>query len=429
MTANLLLDEIPEYFRTGHIDSRFSDGTDIRHTYSVLNGMNGQAADWLFWSAEELADARARKDEDWTAGENARSADQMVAIRDLLGITETAVPVSVYVTDSDPEELREFVTDGSIDPLKLDSGEQVIVYAPTVCARKYENGIDGNFFLLPRQIRDEEWDLVIRNDGAFAAGMPLNLLEMAGKESGDTAAAQIWADEPDWKAHYGAMEPVRTETSIGAVLTGPVVLNDTYLYSFSLITSPKGAEALGLKMPDPEYTDVYLNGDPTPEQEEKITEEISQIGLRSRMNVENRLQINREYREKKIRQIALFSALIMLFFAVSVFMQVSGAARQIRSETRTIGTLRAVGADLKTLVGCYRLPVWVSAAAAVIPCILFYVITALPGMRLFTSNHPGVMIPVIIALAACVALACTAGIRGRLAAVARRSIVENIREL
>ena len=32
-------------------------------------------------------------------------------------------------------------------------------------------------------------------------------------------------------------------------------------------------------------------------------------------------------------------------------------------------------------------------------------------------------------MAACVALACTAGIRGRLAGVTRRSIVENIREL
>ena len=80
-------------------------------------------------------------------------------------------------------------------------------------------------------------------------------------------------------------------------------------------------------------------------------------------------------------------------------------------------------------MGCYRLPVWICAAAGLIPCLAFYVITEIPGLRLFTANHPAVMIPVLALMAACVALACTAGIRGRLAGVTRRSIVENIREL
>ena len=428
MKVNLLLEEIPAYFRTAHFDTTEEDGSRIMTTYSVLNGQTGLNMDWLTWSAEDLADARARKDEDWTAGENVRTYDQMQAVRGLLGIAEIPVPVGLYVVDADPAELQEFVSDGSIDLQKLDSGEQVLVYAPSIVARRYEKGIEGNFFLYPRQIRDDEWDLVIRNDGAFTAGMTLNLAELTAEETGETPE-QLWEEDPDWKPYYNGMETVRTKASIGAVLTGPVVMDDTYLYAFSLIVTPKGAEALGLKLPNPDYTDVYLAGDPTPEKEEKITESIEQTALRIRANVENKLQINREYREKKIRQIALFTALILLFFAVSVFMQVSGAARQIRTETRTIGTLRAVGADLNTLVRCYRLPAWISAIAAVIPCILFYVITALPGMRLFTHNHPAVMIPVIIALAACVALACTAGIRGRLVSVARRSIVENIREL
>ena len=427
LSVNLLLDEIPDYFRTVHYRYEDPEGGLVVNTYSALNGANGLISDWLFWSAEDLADARARKDEDWIASDNLQAYDQMEAVRAQLGIAQIPVPLAVYVIDPDPDALQEFVTEGIIDLQKMDSGEQVLVYAPSICARKNENGIEGNFYLYPSQIRDEEWDLVLRNDGAFTAGMPLNLLELAIGEGEGTE--QAWADEPDWKAHYSGAETVRAKATVGAVLTGPVILNETYMYSCSLIVSSKGAEAMGLKLPNPEYTDVFLAGDPTPEQEERITENISQIALRSRTNVENRLQLNREYREKKIRQIALFSALILLFFAVSVFMQVSGAARQIRSETRMIGTLRAVGADLETLVGCYRLPVWISVAAAFIPCVLFYVITAMPGMRLFTANHPLIMIPVLVVLAVCVALACIAGIRGRLAGVARRSIVENIREL
>ena len=213
------------------------------------------------------------------------------------------------------------------------------------------------------------------------------------------------------------------------MLSGPVQIVDSYMYAFSVITTPKGAEALGLILPNPEYVNIWLSGNPQPEKEAEIEEKISQTAMRAWMDVDNQLKVNREYQAKKTRQVLLFAALILLCFAVSVFMQVSGTTRQIRAETRTIGTLRAVGADLETLVGCYRLPVWACAAAALVPCLLFYGITEIPGARLFTENHPLIMIPVLIAMAACVAAACITGIRERLAAVTQESIVDNIREL
>ena len=80
-------------------------------------------------------------------------------------------------------------------------------------------------------------------------------------------------------------------------------------------------------------------------------------------------------------------------------------------------------------MGCYRLPVWISAGAALIPCLLMYAVQDIPALRLFRDYHPQVVIPALAALAACVALICTAGIRRRLAGVTRQSIVDNIREL
>ena len=156
---------------------------------------------------------------------------------------------------------------------------------------------------------------------------------------------------------------------------------------------------------------------------------IMSIAARGGMTYENLLEVNRARQAKKVREILSLTGLILLFFAVSVFMQVTGVARQIRSDTRMIGTLRAVGADLKTLVGCYRLPVWICAGVAMIPCLLFYAVSGIPALRLFTASHPLIMIPILAVLAGCVALACTAGIRGRLSGVARQPIVENIREL
>ncbi|MBR3333342.1 MAG: FtsX-like permease family protein [Clostridia bacterium] len=424
VTASLLMDEVPEYFRTHSFTRQDEEGAFIRQSWGVLD-QGSSGFDWLFWNEEELAEARIRAEDDWEVNMNLIQIDEAAMIRALDGLAATPVPIGVYVADVDAEELREFVESGEIDPEKLDSGEQILVYAPTVCMKEEDGHYYSDAFMQPRDVKDEEWDLVIRND-VFEAGMRLELLELAGK---DGEGLPWEPEESDLRNYYLDKEAVRADTTIGAVLSGPVRIVDSYMYAFSVITTPKGAEALGLILPNPEYVNIWLSGNPTPEKEAEIEEKISQTAMRAWMDVENQLKVNREYQAKKTRQVLLFAALILLFFAVSVFMQVSGTTRQIRAETRTIGTLRAVGADLEILVGCYRLPVWACAVAALVPCLVFYGVTEIPGARLFTENHPLIMVPVLIAMAACVAVACITGIRERLAAVTRESIVDNIREL
>ncbi len=422
--VNLLMENIPEYFRCRHFSLADEDGAVSLFSFGTLQALRGDSMDWLFWSDEDLADARARQDEDWRAGENIRYYDRMSAVREAQDIAETPVPIAMYIADLDTDELREYVTDGTIDPDRLDSGEQVLIYAPLTGVKKENESYFSTCFLGPEEVRENEWDVIIRND-AFTAGMPLDLLELAGREERGLLPAEV----TDLKTLYSQRDAVRARVTAGAVLSGPVRLSDTYMYSFAVITTPKGAEALGLKVPGPEYLNIWLEGDPTPEKEAEIEEKISQVAMRGWLRVDNQLKLTREYQQKKLRQILLFAGLILLFFAVSVFMQVSGTSRQIRSETRTIGTLRAVGADLKTLVGCYRLPVLVCADAGLVPCLLFYAVTEIPGLRLFTNNHPAVMIPVLVLMAGCIVLACIAGIRSRIAGVTRQSIVDNIREL
>lgn len=424
--VNLLMEKTPEYFRSFSTKNHYDDGSISITTFGILEGAwsDGGSDDWLFWNEEDKDAARTRENRDWIAETNLEHLDQMEAVRALLGITETPVPVELLVMDIDPEALRGNVEEGSIDISRLDSGEQVLVYAPTLCLKREGDSLYSDAFLLSGEIRDEEWDTVIRND-VFTAGMTLDLLELAGKDS----ETYFRNGTPDWGTYYRNMEAIRTTPAVGAVLTGSMNHDDVYLYGFAVITTPAGAKALGLKMPGPETAEIWLSGNPNPEKEAEIEEKISQVVLRGWMDVNNQLRLTREYQAKKLRQMLLFTGLIFLFFAVSVFMQVSAAARHIRSETRTIGTLRAVGADLETLVGIYRLPVQVCVAAGLIPCLLFYAVTEIPGFRLFTRNHPLIMIPLLVIMACIIAAACVEGIRSRLAAVTRQSIVDNIREL
>lgn len=425
--ANLVMEEVPEYFRSRLVKTTAEDGSVVLNMLGVLENEWGFGQDWLFYTDEELADARARQDEDWSFSSNVESAGQEAVIRNMLGLTGRIVPVSVYVADLDAEELKAFIVDGEIDMDRLDSGAEALVYAPSVCARKFETGgMEVNKWNFPREIREDEWDLVIRND-AFTAGMGLDLLQLTANEQ--AAAAFDDTDERTWEQYYRSLDAVRAGVTIGAVLNGPAKINGWYLTGFTVILSEKGARALGMNLPSPEHTDVFTEKNLTVEQEERIEAEIEQVAMRGWMDVDNQLRQAREYRAKKVRQMLLFAGLILLFFAVSVFMQVSGASRQIRSDTRTIGTLRAVGADLKTLVGCYRLPVWISAGLALVLPALFYAVCGVIGQRLFTRQHPVIMLPVLACMAACIALACIAGIRGRLAQVSRQPIVENIREL
>ena len=423
--ANLLMERAPEYFRAYKVNTTDRGGNIGFNVFGVNRLDIGGGNDWLFYTDEELADARAREDEDWEAAENIRNIDRMNMIRRLFGLTDLTVPVNVYVTDMDWKALQENVVDGAIDTDRLNSGEQALVYAPALCVKKLEGGgMEFSPWNDPRDIREEDWDVIIRND-AFTAGMTLNLLELSGSgdavpDSRESGRLQEW---------YQSMDAVNISVSVGAVLSGQIHSNDYYFGEFAVILSPAGAEALGLKLPNPDSAAVYLTGDPTLKEEEEIKNAINQIAMYGWLRVDNQLEITRAYMMKKTREILLFAGLILLFFAVSVFMQVSGASRRIRSEIRTIGTLRAVGADLRTLVGCYRLPVCICAGAALIPCLLVYAVREIPALRLFRDYHPVIMIPVLILLAACVVLACTAGIRGRLANVTRQSIVDNIREL
>ena len=427
LSANLVMEKVPEYFRPYHYNFRYEDGETVLNTVSALEQYRGFFIDWLFYGEEDLADAKACREQNWEAEANVESAEQAALIRAQLGITDSIVPVTVYVVETDPEVLQKYVVHGAIDPAALDSGNQVLVYAPTVCVKHYQNqGSHIDKWLSPEDVRDSDWDVVIRND-TFAAGMNLDLLEMAVSDPGAEMYREY--ESTDWNAYYRDVETVRVNVSVGAVLSGPVQFNDILLSGFTLLTTESGAKALGLKVPEPEYTDVYLTGDPSLAKEAELESAISQIVLRNDMSMENDLKLNRDYMKKKLRQILLFAGLILLFFAVSVFMQVSDASRRIRSDTRMIGTLRAVGADLKTLVGCYRLPVWICAALGLVLPVLFYVACAVSGMRLFTVQHPLLMIPVLAVMASCIALACTVGIRTRLAAVTRQPIVENIREL
>ena len=346
---------------------------------------------------------------------------QMRAAVDALSLPGRPVSLVLYVTDLENSDFSDCVAEGKVDVASIDAGEQILVYAPTIGI--YNIGSEDAPMYLASS--DERWHgealYKLEND-YFHAGMTLDIAQILC--DGTPVAEESYNA---WKSAYSQMEYRSVAPTVGAVLAGLPIKTD----EVCLMTTEKGARALGFDLTHLTTVSIYLDGDVDRETEESLVGRISRIGMRGDMKLRNWLQFWREEVDSIRKVSALFGGMLLLFFTVAVAMQVSGAARRIRSDSRMIGTLRAVGADEKALLEVYRLPMILTTAAGTVLAVILYIAVALWLHSLIADvkANVAVMIVVMIALGALCALCCLGGLRMRLKGVLDQSIVENIREL
>lgn len=363
-------------------------------------------------------------------------AMQMRALQKVSGVTQKLLPAQICVMTFTEEELRNNVTDGRIDMDAIDAGREILVYAPNVCFKinSGRNSLQWTSInkLFDDEIHPKDWDAVRQND-FFYSGQPLPLLQ-AAQEHWDNAKHLNFRPyiPEDMQTFYSGFELTQTTPIVGAVLKGALPVR--YMFSMGeacLITTPKGAQAMGLMVPGPEEVQVSLKGDPDLETETALARTMERIAVRRNMYYINQLSVRKEIQANKLRTVLLFIGLVALFFGVSVAMQIGNASRRIRSDQRMIGTLRAVGADGKALLGCYRLPTVLSAiCGSLLAGGIFsaLVLTHVIG-NTFQHEQLWFLAPLVLLLTALAVLCSMIGIRARLRQVLNKSVVENIREL
>ena len=334
--------------------------------------------------------------------------EQMTAAMDAQGLEGKLLSIPVYVCTLDDVDLT--VLEGKVDLAALDAGEQVLVNAPTAYL------LDGSTIF--DTWADAPTADKIEND-AFHAGQTLTFVQLL-----NDADAELAQTVDGWRAAYAGMDRNDVSITVGAVLGSGVI------YEAGIITTEKGAAALGLEMTEQQSVGVYLKGDMDEETEKNLTSRIERIAMRGDLSVWNMLEERRESAEVQNRSLLLFGGMVVLFFAVAVAMQMGNAGRRIRADRRGIGTLRAVGADEKALMGCYRLPMLLTAAiGTALSAALYLIYVAYWRFKGFNDYNPAVIVPAMLILGVLCALCCLAGLRFRLRSVLDASIVENIREL
>lgn len=440
-SADILLelkeDVVPQYLRDYYTEEREvsspgSDGT-VNHHYSFHHVVSSFIyTNSLAYLLEDTPDRVTDLDESYLKW-NAKTFQEMQAAQRGYGVQGKLIPLTIEVWDINDPELQKGLKEGRISQAALDAGQEVLVFAPEqgYWETKERGEIIGN--IAGADFGRDHPGAVLKGmavNDYFKPGMTLSLLQALTEREKETwnvsaepyTPAEIEALEQSYRNLYADTAAV----TVGAVLTDS---GSSWHNGLCLVTTEKGLRALGLAPTEPTFVNITLTGEVDRETEEAVQRRLETIASRAGMEVKNRMGNDRENARRQ-RQIELvFLGIIVLFFAVSVSMQVSNAGRRIRADQRMIGTLRAVGADERALMACYRLPMMFAAALGLVLALSVYALMGTVFSNYFLTAHSLVTMPLMAVLAGLCAMCCMLGMKARLRQVLNKSVVDNIREL
>ncbi|MBQ5867573.1 MAG: ABC transporter permease, partial [Oscillospiraceae bacterium] len=321
MTVTTFLDDVPSYVLVGMRDTQFGMLDDKQFEQAME--YQGNNADFY----RNLRDAERE------------NYQQFLKDYNISGEAFRMVIVSLDLNTENLDALKPYIESGKINVDAINAGEEVLVVAPEMWVKVDESGYGLQAWHSEEAVNNDpngEGAVLAAWNDSFFAGETLPLI-------------QLYRTEME-----GPVTRVDAAPVIGAVLSWngnsiSGVMSDTYI-----ITTEQGLENMGFPMEGLMDVKVYLEGDISLEEEETLERQLNAIARRNEgYTVFNYLENYREREAANQRQIMLFAAIAIVFFSVSVGMIVSSVTRQLNSEGRTIGMLRAVGADEKAILECY----------------------------------------------------------------------------
>lgn len=406
MTVTALLDDVPSYVLVGMRDTQFGMLDDKQFERAM--DYQGNNADFY----RELRDA------------DRKNYQQFLKDYNITGEAFRMVIVSLDLKAEYLDDLKPYVESGKINVDAINAGEEVLIVAPEMWIKVDESGYGMQSWYSEEAVNNDpngEGAVLAAWNDAFLAGEVLPLI-------------QLYRTEME-----GPVTRVDAAPVIGAVLSWngnsiSGVMSDTYI-----ITTEQGLENMGFPLEGLMAVQVYLDGDISLEEEETLERQLNAISRRNDGNtVFNYLENYREREAANQRQIMLFAAIAIVFFSVSVGMIVSSVTRQLNSEGRTIGMLRAVGADEKAILECYSGRIiasifggmGITLALYFVYCLVYFASVIKYGN--LASNDIKLM---VVMLATFVIfgflglIVCKFLLRFRIREIVNKSIIDNIREL
>ena len=406
MTVTALLDEVPRYAYTEWGQTQFG----------VLDDEQFEQAMGYEWNNSDF----------WREKWNEERADYLNFMKDyhITGVAYQTVITTIDLNSKTLDKLKPYIESGKINVDAINAGTEVIVLAPELWLKVDENYGGTTCWTSEEAVKNDP-----NGKGAVLAAW--NDCFYAGDE---LPLVQLYSTLGN-----GAVSRLDANPTIGAVLSNDAgtingLLSDTYI-----LTTEQGLENMGLLMEGLWGINVFLDGELSIEEEKTLEQQLNAISRRNvGYTVFNRAENYRELEAARQQEILMYTAIGILFFSVSVGMMVSSVTRQLNSEGKTIGMLRAVGADEKAILGCYSGRITASVIGGVgisfglfFIYFLIYLVDAI-GRGYLASSEVKLMIIItatIVVLGLLCLLVCKFLLRFRIREIVNKSIIDNIREL
>lgn len=410
------------------------------YLHSPLDSNSGKPLG--FFDEEEYiaAQRESRADDDSFNETNARlnyrrQRALYQATRDALGTTLELAELSFCAATIDAELLGAYVAQGKIDLEALNAGKEVLVWAPE---RWREAAAAKQGYRRDTLEQPDAWTLHAVND-QFFAGDTLPLFQLFCYSDEESALYGQGQEEQNYawqRAICEKLERRQAAPRIGAVLDGPLtrLADEMGVWldgsTVAVITTPQGAQALGLETGGPETVAVFLSRQPDAEEESYLQARLEQIALRGEgLEAVNLLKTARKHSAERAQAVAALAGVALIFFVSSIGLMLGAASRRIQADRRAIGMLRAVGADARVLLRSYAGPLWAQLALGTALGVAGALLTHWLNSDGYPFRLAALYLPCQIGFGALCGLCCQGMLRARLGGVLRQSIVENIREL
>ena len=334
------------------------------------------------------------------------------------------------------ETLNSRVYNGKIDINKLNSGEQVIVYAPEemyLVRRSDEFGTSIYTYNDKEHIQyaidtGDEIEIIVTEKSDYEAGQKLDLSLLYSEERNsnfDVEGEPIVTKEN--------VEVTNKQVEIGAVVSDMDGTTIPRYSDWGIITTVQGMEHF---FPRAKYREIYfdLKGECTEDIDKEVTAILKSVAdCIDNGHYQSNYEIQVQQKEDLKNIILLVCSMVILFYTISGSIINNTLSSNIKEDKRKIGTLRAVGANKKEITLSYILQLFsmfkwgfgIGFGVFGLSYLILNLIPALkPLMETMTFNPWVTLVFGVILFAVC-SLSVSVKIRKEM----KNSIVENIREL
>ena len=238
--------------------------------------------------------------------------------------------------------IEDSVLEGKIDIDKLNSGEEVIIYCPE------EIGVYVESYVGLTEIGYMDME----NYNQHLSGREVFETAKRSFHAGDEITVSVVRAEENGKDFVRTDKKVKIGAVVDSIDFGGV-FGFYYGNYFTILTSSSGMEHFAPGLGYNCFT-LWGNGELNDETDEKNMKILEDISLRvADGKCISEYAANEEQKDEIMMFIYALIAIIILFFAICGSVINNALSARIREGKKEIGTLRAVGADMKVIVKSY----------------------------------------------------------------------------